>query len=568
MSEGETYHDNPSTDQDEESKIKILIASDIHLGYDELNQETGNDSFKTFEEILMIANSQDVDFILLAGDLFHKAQPSTNSLNRCIQLLRTHSLGNKEIQFEVKDSKTGEIMQFQVITNENKSEENYNFPINIDDDNIKVSHPVFAIHGCHDDVVNNLSAIDVLNSSGLVNYFGKWKDFCEVNLEPFIICKDKIKIALYGLSHIPDRKLFDLFANDKVNVKFPDQVNDFYNILTIHQNRIEKGKNNFIPVDMLPKFMNLIIWGHEHECKIDIEQCNDKMFITQPGSSIATSLNQSEAVRKHVGILEINIRPLIYKSIELNYDDENVEEFLTNSVIEMINEAKELLTGHSHQPTKPLIRLRVQYVNPDHLINTRRFGQKFDELIAKSEEILQFRKASRRNRQEKLRIDENILRNSKIDDDNNRVEDSVDEYFEKDKNKLSLFNFKCLSDVVRLLVDKDDQDGAEKVIQAQINAATEYFIEKLGDEESINIAHEFRENKSFDVHEKIFESLKVPKKNSKTAQNEDSDSDEDSDVVMIDGDKIKNRSLLKRPQDKPGTSSASKRGRGSSNNKR
>jgi DNA repair exonuclease SbcCD nuclease subunit len=30
----------------------------------------------------MLASSRDVDFILLGGDLFHKAQPSSNTLNR------------------------------------------------------------------------------------------------------------------------------------------------------------------------------------------------------------------------------------------------------------------------------------------------------------------------------------------------------------------------------------------------------------------------------------------------------------------------------------------------------
>lgn len=30
----------------------------------------------------MLAVTRDVDFILLGGDLFHKAQPSSNAINR------------------------------------------------------------------------------------------------------------------------------------------------------------------------------------------------------------------------------------------------------------------------------------------------------------------------------------------------------------------------------------------------------------------------------------------------------------------------------------------------------
>ena len=46
---------------------------------------------------------------------------------------------------------------------------------NYEDPNCNVSLPVFSIHGNHDDPAGeaNLSAMDVLASAGLVNYFGK-----------------------------------------------------------------------------------------------------------------------------------------------------------------------------------------------------------------------------------------------------------------------------------------------------------------------------------------------------------------------------------------------------------
>ncbi|KAG5678522.1 hypothetical protein PVAND_008189 [Polypedilum vanderplanki] len=557
---GETFEDNANEGIEPENIIKILIATDIHLGYDESNEETGNDSFNTFEEILMLANSRNVDFILLAGDLFHKAQPSANSLNKCIQLLRTYTLGRKEIEFEVTDIATGEPMQFQRNPNfENESLSATTAPINYEDDNINVSYPVFTIHGNHDDVVNSLSAIDILSSSGLVNYFGKWEDLSEIHLRPIIIRKKATSIALYGLSHIPDRRLYNLLENDKVYVEYPgkdigETVTDYFNILAIHQNRVERGRNNHIPVDMLPNFMNLIVWGHEHDCRIHPEQYS-RMFVTQPGSSVATSLCEGESIEKHVGILQVccnplsnniakhqflitpvklkTVRPLIYKSIDFNdYIEElelkenkisvQVETLLSNLVFEMIREAKERLTGHPRQPKSPLLRLRVQYDNVDHLINTRRFGQRFDGVVAKNEDLLLFKKSTRRIRLEKPSIDDKLLKSTKKEDDLNRVEDFVDDYFEKvseDKDKLSLFNFKCMSDVVRLLVDKDDQDGAEKVLQAQVNAATDYFLEtsdNLEPEQLIELAYLYRDGKSFVVHEKTVENMMIRKKSSQS----------------------------------------------------
>lgn len=45
---------------------------------------SGNDSFIAFEEILLHAVQNNVDFILLGGDLFHDANPSQNSLQKYV----------------------------------------------------------------------------------------------------------------------------------------------------------------------------------------------------------------------------------------------------------------------------------------------------------------------------------------------------------------------------------------------------------------------------------------------------------------------------------------------------
>lgn len=50
-----------------------------------------------------------------------------------------------------------------------------------------------------------------------------------------------------------------------------------------------------------------MIWGHEHECLIDPKEGPEgKSFhVIQPGSTVATSLIPSEAVPKHMGLLEV-----------------------------------------------------------------------------------------------------------------------------------------------------------------------------------------------------------------------------------------------------------------------
>lgn len=52
----------------------------------------------------------------------------------------------------------------------------------------------------------------------------------------------------------------------------------------------------------------MIIWGHEHDCFTSLlpgpgEDPDSRIY--QPGSSVATSFTDGEAIHKHIGLLEI-----------------------------------------------------------------------------------------------------------------------------------------------------------------------------------------------------------------------------------------------------------------------
>lgn len=54
---------------------------------------------------------------------------------------------------------------------------------------------------------------------------------------------------------------------------------------------------------MFDDSINLVVWGHEHDCRIDPEPVAGKGYmITQPGSSVATSLAEGESLQKWVVI--------------------------------------------------------------------------------------------------------------------------------------------------------------------------------------------------------------------------------------------------------------------------
>ncbi len=73
--------------------LRIMLASDLHLGFAERDPERAMDSFRTFEEVLQRAVEHDVDFILLGllhhplfalchqAILFHRLRASMFSFN-------------------------------------------------------------------------------------------------------------------------------------------------------------------------------------------------------------------------------------------------------------------------------------------------------------------------------------------------------------------------------------------------------------------------------------------------------------------------------------------------------
>lgn len=64
---------------------------------------------------------------------------------------------------------------------------------------------------------------------------------------------------------------------------------------------MKHGPNDSVPEGMFDDSINLVIWGHEHDQRIVPEDVAGKRYkITQPGSSVATSLTEGESIPKSV----------------------------------------------------------------------------------------------------------------------------------------------------------------------------------------------------------------------------------------------------------------------------
>jgi double-strand break repair protein MRE11 len=400
--------------------IRILVATDSHVGYNERDAHRQDDSWKTFDEVMCLAKEHDVDMILHAGDLFHENKPSRKSMYHVMRSIRQNCLGEKPCELEML------------------SDASENFGgifdhVNYEDEDINVAIPLFAIHGNHDDPSGegSFSPLDLLQASGLVNYCGRTPEVDKIQVKPVLLQKGRTKLALYGLSNVRDERLFHTWRDGNVKFFQPGtQKDEWFNIMSVHQNHHAHTPTSYLPENFLPDFMDLVVWGHEHECLIDPRYNPEMGFhVMQPGSSVATSLMPGEAVPKHVAIISVtgrdfqsesirlkSVRPFIMKEIVLAEEKEikdkelwrssdnraKITQHLNQIVEDLIEEAKrewlELQDDRGEneelEVPRPLVRLRVEYTAPQpgefNVENPQRFSNRFMDRVANVNDIVQF----------------------------------------------------------------------------------------------------------------------------------------------------------------------------------
>lgn len=291
---------------------------------------------------------------------------------------------------------------------------------------------------------------DLLAVNNLVNYFGRQDEVDKVDISPILLQKGNTKVALYGLGSLRDERLNRMWERQKVRFCRPadDDRNEnhddnddeedegFFNIFTLHQNRdLGRGSKNCVQESMIPEWMDLVVWGHEHECLIEFfESVVGTFRITQPGSSVATSLVPGEAARKKIGILDVKgrnfrlhpvpltqCRTFVTTSLslrehrtELDPEDPKVDAKITTMLVEEVellrknalDRMEEVLVdarkaGNNagekdcnlkyklHRPEEVLVRIRVEH-SGFSTINNQRFGAQFVGKVANPGDILLF----------------------------------------------------------------------------------------------------------------------------------------------------------------------------------
>ena len=498
--------------------IRVLVATDNHVGAWERDPTRGDDSWKTFHEIMCLAKERDVDMVLLGGDLFHENKPSRKAMYNVMRSLRMNCYGEKPCELEML-SDGSEL--FDVT---------FGHP-NYEDPDINVAIPVFSIHGNHDDPSGegHLAALNILEMAGLMNYFGKTPESDNIKVRPVILQKGRTKLALYGLSNVRDERLYRTFRDQKVKFFEPGtHRGEFFNILTVHQNHHAYTETSHLPENFLPNFMDLVIWGHEHECDIEPHLNPEMNFrVMQPGSSVATSLIPGEAVPKQVSILTISgkefkseavrlktVRPFVYKDLVLAEDKDatrigrkdNHRPELTRYLVEIVEglieqaqqewqEAQDEPEEDADEPAQcplPLIRLRVEISRPDgagkfDIENPQRFSQRFVNRVANTTDVVQWhvKKRSTTSRSGKVEdVDKEIMSRFQGPTETIRIDKLVHEFLAA--QSLTILPQNHFGDAVNQYIDKDDRHAMEQFVDVYLKKQIENLENmQIGDQAEI-----------------------------------------------------------------------------------
>lgn len=481
------------------------MSTDNHVGYNERDPVRGDDSWKSFHEIMCLAKDQEVDMVLLAGDLFHENKPSRKSMYQVMRSLRMNCLGDRPCELEFLSDASE---NFQGAFNH----------VNYEDLDMNVAMPVFSIHGNHDDPSGegHLAALDILQVSGLINYYGRTPESDNIQVKPVLLQKGRTKLALYGLSNVRDERLYRTFRDGKVKFFQPSvQKEDWFNLICVHQNHHAHTETGYLPEHFLPDFLDLVIWGHEHECLINPRlNPETKFHVMQPGSSVATSLVPGEAVQKQVSLLTITgrefksepiplktVRPFVMKEIVLSEDKEakklarkennrtEVTRLLMTYVEDLIEQAKaEWIESHQddmdgdEEPEipLPLIRLRVETSTPDggsfDCENPQRFSNRFVGKVANVNDVVQFHRKKKTTTTSRKADDAaaEAAMSHLATLDTVKVEQLVRELLTA--QSLSILPQNSFGDAVSQFVDKDDKHAMEMFVNESLDNQVKYLM--------------------------------------------------------------------------------------------
>ena len=351
---------------DYQKSVRFIHASDVHLGAAQYrNEYRSNDFIQAFQEILDLASTNQVDFIILGGDVFTSLEILPGMLTKIINMLN----------------------DFKAFTHN--------------------SILIIAIEGNHD--IRKFSRgvrfekrgqswLKLLNSLGLICLLdtdltaSSEEIFKPYNFETKKGGKIQIKnVVVYGSRYLGEKPYEQLSKFRKVIIK----ENGLYNILLQHfgiDGQIENVPGiKLEEIQYLRHRIDYLALGHFHKQFI-LED-----WIYNPGSSEATcSIDNSfkrgvffvEISRKNgmfakqVKIHRLNNRRYVWKTVKLNFEvrkRDDLELIIIDRLCRLLGNINDKIPPSN--PRMPLLYLIVKGIKPLCKINEKGLREKICESL-------------------------------------------------------------------------------------------------------------------------------------------------------------------------------------------
>ncbi len=250
--------------------MKFAHLSDCHIGgWHESNLRDIN--LKSFQKAIELSIQENVDFILIAGDLFDTSLPSIDVLKETASIFKNLS---------------------------------------------KLNIPVYLIPGSHDFSVSGKTMLDVLENAGLIFNVMKFEDN---KLKFTIDQKTQIHlVGFYGKKGSLEHSEYYTLEKSHLESENSKKIFLFHSLINdLKPKNFELIKG--LPLDVLPKGFDYYAGGHPHF--IYGKHHDNYGFIAYPGPIFPNNFDELENL-KHGGFFIVNFNNnIIANHIPLNIID-------------------------------------------------------------------------------------------------------------------------------------------------------------------------------------------------------------------------------------------------------
>ncbi len=253
--------------------MKFAHIADSHIGAFSKNPELAECNIRAFEESLKICISENVDFVLIAGDLFHNPVPNMAMAERAVSAMK-----------RVRDA----------------------------------GIPIYVVYGSHDFSAGTTSLIDILASAGV---FTKAVQYDVVDgkivLKP--VRDEKTGVSIVGVTGLTASREVEYFEEGLIDIASLESIPS-PKVFVFHTT-VEEVKPGYIketkavPVHQFPKGFDYYAGGHLHE---KVEYSYSGAPLIYPGALFGATYNDLDEEMKRGFYIVEDFKP---KFVEVHICD-------------------------------------------------------------------------------------------------------------------------------------------------------------------------------------------------------------------------------------------------------